>query len=285
RRATGVLGAGFVDTPNQRLVLRTEGQALDAAALGAAVVARGTAAPVRLRDVAKVVEGAEPRFGDALIQGRPGVLLTLSSQYGSNTLEVTRRGERALAELRPLFEAKGVAVYPRLHRPASFIERALANLRTSVLLGAALVLAVLFVFLGHLRSTLISVAAIPLSLLGAVLVLEQFGVTLNTMTLGGIAIAIGEVLDDAIIGVENIARRLRENALRAEPEPAYQVVRAAALEVRGPVVYATWVVALVFAPLLTLSGLAGKFFAPLGLAYLLAVLASLLVALTVTPAL
>jgi CzcA family heavy metal efflux pump len=285
RRATGVLGAGFVDTPNQRLVLRTEGQALDAAGLGATVVAHGDAAPVRLRDVATVVEGAAPRSGDALIQGRPGVLLTMSSQYGSNTLEVTRRLERALAELRPLLDQNGVELFARLHRPATFIEHALGNLRSSALVGAALVTAVLFLFLGHLRTTLISVAAIPLSLLIAVLVLERFGVALNTMTLGGIAIAIGEVVDDAIIGVENIARRLRENRRRADPLPAHRVVHAAALEVRGPVVYATFVVALVFAPLLTLSGLAGKFFAPLGLAYLLAVLASLVVALTLTPAL
>ena len=285
RRATGVLGAGFVDTPNQRLVLRTEGQALDAASLGATVVARGDAAPVRLRDVASVVEGAAPRFGDALIQGRPGVLLTLSSQYGSNTLEVTRAIERALAELRPVLDQNGVELFARLHRPATFIEHALQNLRSSVLFGAALVVAVLFVFLGRLRTTLISVAAIPLSLLSAVLVLERLGIALNTMTLGGIAIAIGEVVDDAIIGVENIARRLRENRRRAEPLPALRVVHDAAVEVRGPVVYATLVVALVFVPLLTLSGLAGRFFAPLGFAYLLAVMASLVVALTLTPAL
>ena len=235
-------------------MLRTEGQALDAASLGATVVARGDAAPVRLRDVASVVEGAAPRFGDALIQGRPGVLLTLSSQYGSNTLEVTRAIERALAELRPVLDQNGVELFARLHRPATFIEHALQNLRSSVLFGAALVVAVLFVFLGRLRTTLISVAAIPLSLLSAVLVLERLGIALNTMTLGGIAIAIGEVVDDAIIGVENIARRLRENRRRAEPLPALRVVHDAAVEVRGPVVYATLVVALVFVPLLTLSG-------------------------------
>jgi CzcA family heavy metal efflux pump len=285
RRATGVFGAGFVDTPNQRIVLRTEGQALDPAALGAVVVAAGSVAPVRLRDVARVAEGAAPRFGDSLIQGRAGVLLSLSSQYGSNTLDVTRDLERALAELGPVLDQKGVQLYPRLHRPASFIEHALRNLRTSVLFGGVLIVAVLFAFLGDLRTTLISLAAIPLSLLGAVIVLERFSIALDTMTLGGIAIAIGEVVDDAIIGIENITRRLRENQQRADPLSAYRVVHAAAVEVRGPVVYATFVVALVFVPLLTLSGLAGKFFAPLGLAYLLAVMASLIVAVTVTPAL
>jgi len=285
RRATGVLGAGFVDTPNQRIVLQTEGQALDPAALGEVVVARARGGPVRLRDVARVVEGAAPRSGDAIIQGRAGVLLTLSSQRGANTLEVTRDLERALAELRPVLDRKGVELFAALHRPASFIEHALGNLRTSVLWGGALVVAVLVPFLGDLRTTLIALAAIPLSLLGAVLVLERFGIAVDTMTLGGIAIAIGEVVDDAIIGIENIARRLRENRRLAEPLPTHRVVHAAAIEVRGPVVHATFVVGLVFVPLLTLSGLAGKFFAPLGVAYLLAVMAWLFVALTVTPAL
>jgi CzcA family heavy metal efflux pump len=285
RRATGLLGAGFIDTQNQRIVLRSEGQALDAAALGAALVRRAGAAPIRLRDVARVHEGAAPRFGDALIQGRPGVLLSLSSQYGSNTLDVTRRLERALAELRPLLDERRVELFPRLHRPATFIEHALHNLRISILLGAVLVTAVLFVFLGQLRTTLVSITAIPLSLLVAVIVLERSSITLNTMTLGGIAIAIGEVVDDAIIGVENIVRRLRENTASPTPRPVDQVVHAASLEVRGPVVYATSIVALVFLPLLSLSGIAGKFFGPLAVAYLLAIVASLGVALTVTPAL
>lgn len=285
RRATGVVGAGFVDTPNQRVALVSEGQTLDAQALGLVVVAGSVGAPVRLRDVASVLEGAAPRFGDAIIQGRPGVLLTISSQYGANTLAVTQRLERALDELAPLFREQSIQVFPRLHRPASFIESALGNLRFSLLLGAALIVTVLIPFLGHLRTTLISAAAIPLSLLGAVLVLERLGITLNTMTLGGLAIAIGEVVDDAIIDVENILHRLRDNRRLATPRSAHQVVLDASVEVRGAVVYASFVVALVFLPLLTLSGLTGKFFAPLGAAYLLAVMVSLTVALMVTPAL
>ncbi len=285
RRATGVIGAGFVDTPNQRVVLESHGQALDAETLGGVAIASAATGPVRLRDVADVVEAAAPRFGDAIIQGRAGVLLTLSSQYGSNTLEVTRGLDRALRDLEPLFAARGIDLYPRLHRPASFIEHALGNLRFSLVLGAALVVSVLFVFLGHVRTALISLTAIPLSLLGAVLVMERLGITINTMTLGGLAIALGEVVDDAVIDVENIVRRLRENGARAVPRPPLRVVLDASLEVRGVVVYATSVVALIFLPLLTLSGLAGSFFAPLGLAYLLAVGGSLAVALTVTPAL
>lgn len=284
-RATGIVGAGFIDTPNQRIVLRSDGQSLDAEALGQVALGVAGVSPVLLRDVATVVEAAAPRFGDATIQGRPGVLLTISSQYGSNTLEVTHGLERALDELAPLLAERSVELFPRLHRPATFIDHALRNLRFSLLLGAALVIAVLFLFLGHLRTTLISITAIPLSLLGAVLVLERFGITLNTMTLGGLAIALGEVVDDAIIDVENIVRRLRENRRLDEPRPAHRVVLDASLEVRAAVVYATLVVALVFLPLLTLSGLAGEFFAPLGLAYLLAAMASLSVALTLTPAL
>lgn len=286
RGATGVRGAGFIETANQRIVLQTEGQSLTAAALGGIVVAGGgNAAPVRLGDVATVAEGAEPKFGDALIMGRPGVLLTVGNQYGSNTLEVTRAVEAALEDLKPLLAREGVTLFARLHRPASFIEASLANIRQSLLLGAALVAIVLFLFLGHVRTALISLSAIPLSLLAAVIVMDRCGVSLNTITLGGLAIAIGEVVDDAIIDVENIVRRLRENQTLARPRALPAVILSASLEVRSAVVYATFIVALVFLPVLTLTGLQGSFFAPLAKAYILAILASLAVALTVTPAL
>ncbi|HUL53026.1 MAG TPA: efflux RND transporter permease subunit [Opitutaceae bacterium] len=284
--ASGVRGAGFIETANQRVVLQTEGQALSPAALGGIVVATSAAgAPVRLRDVATVVEGPEPKFGDALIMGRPGVLLTMGNQYRTNTKEVTTALEAALADLQPVLDRAGITLYPRLHRPATFIENALANIRHSLLLGAALVTIVLFIFLGHLRSALISLAAIPLSLLTAVIVLDRLGVTLNTITLGGLAIAIGSVVDDAIIDVENIIRRLRLNRALPRPRPAASVILDASLEVRKAIVYATFIVALVFLPVLTLTGLQGSFFAPLAKSYILAILASLVVALTVTPAL
>ncbi|HYB13362.1 MAG TPA: efflux RND transporter permease subunit, partial [Myxococcota bacterium] len=285
RASTGVLGAGFIDTPNQRVVLETQGQALEPYALGQVEVARRGAAVVRLRDVARVVEAGAPKFGDALIQGRPGVLLTMLSQHGANTLEVTQAAERALLELRPVLDRAGVTLYPSLHRPATFIETALHNLRSSLLLGALLVAIVLFAFLGHGRTALISLSAIPLSLLSAVMILNALGQTLNTMTLGGLAIAIGEVVDDAIIDVENIFRRLRENEERGRPRSALRVVLEASLEVRRAIVFATLVVVTVFLPVLALTGLQGSFFAPLSLAYIAAVLTSLVVALTVTPAL
>lgn len=283
--ATGVLGAGFVDTGGQRIVLQTEGQALMPEALAAAVIEMRDGVPIRLGDVARVVEGGEPKYGDTLVQGGPGVLITMSSQYGANTLEVTHALEAALDELAPVFEKEGITVYPRLHRPATFIEAALRNIRHSLLLGGVLVAAVLFLFLGHVRTALISLTAIPLSLLGAVIGLDALGVTLNTITIGGLAIALGEVVDDAIIDVENIFRRLRENQTAGSPRPALRVVLDASLEVRNAVVFATFVVVLVFLPVLALTGLQGSFFSPLALSYILAILTSLLVALTVTPAL
>ncbi len=286
RLASGVRGAGFIDTPNQRIILQTEGQTLTIAALGNIVVAAGAGGgPVRLRDVATVAEGAEPKFGDALIMGRPGVLLTMLSQYGSNTMDVTRDLEAALGNLKPLLATEGITLYPALHRPATFIESSLRNISHSLLLGAGLVALVLFLFLGNARTALISLTAIPLSLFAAITVLDRLGVTLNTITLGGLAIALGEVVDDSIIDVENILRRLRENRARAQPRPALTVILAASIEVRKAVVYATFIVALVFLPVLTLTGLQGSFFAPLAQSYILAIMTSLLVALTVTPAL
>lgn len=287
RVATGVMGAGFIETENQRVTIQTEGQSLTPELLGQVVIVGATTngTPVRLKDVASVREGSEPKYGDTLIMGEPGVLLTMSSQYGANTLEVTRDLEAALDEMKPVFAKQGIQLYPRLHRPATFIEVALKNIRHSLLLGGLLVAVVLFLFLGHFRTAFISVTAIPLSLLAAIVLLDKFGVTLNTITLGGLAIAIGEVVDDAIIDVENIFRRLKENQLLAAPRPAFRVVLDASLEVRTAVVYATFIVALVFLPVLTLTGLQGSFFAPLALSYILAIMASLAVALTLTPAL
>jgi len=286
RLASGVRGAGFIENANQRILIQTEGQATTAASLGnIVVVATPGGAPVRLSDIATVAEGAQPKFGDALIQGRPGVLLTLLSQYGANTMEATEALEAALDELKPVLMREGITLYPHLHRPASFITASLANIRHSLLVGAALVAVVLFLFLGHLRTAFISLTAIPLSLLAAIVVLDRLGVSLNTITLGGLAIALGEVVDDAIIDVENILRRLRENQLLASPRPVLGVIFDASLEVRSAVVFATFVVALVFLPVLTLTGLHGSFFAPLAFSYILAILASLAVALTVTPAL
>lgn len=285
RQATGVRGAGFVETPAQRIVVHTRGQSLTPGELGEAVLSQHRGVPVRLKDVADVTEGAEPKIGDAAINGAGGVLLLVSSQYGSNTLDVTAAVEAALGQVRPAIKDAEITLHPALFRPATFIQTAIHNVDTSLLFGGLLVAIVLFIFLFNVRTAFTSLTAIPLSLLIAVIVLARLGISLNTLTLGGLAIAIGEVVDDSIIDVENIFRRLRENAGAPSPRSAFRVVLEASLEVRGAVVYATFVVVLVFLPVLSLSGIQGRLFAPLGEAYVFAILASLAVALTLTPAL
>jgi len=285
RRATGVRGAGFVDTPNQRVLLRTEGQSLWPQDIARTVLRREAAGVVTLGDVATVSDAPEPPIGGASVQGKEGVVLNVAEQYGADTVAVSKAVEAALAGLRPSLEAEGITLHTGLFRPAKFIGTATSNVRSSLLLGGALVVAVLFLFLFDLRTAAISCTAIPLSLLAGTLVLGHLGYTLNTMTLGGLAIAIGEVVDDAVIGVENAVRRLRENRRLARPRPEARVILDAAFEVRTAVVYATFAVLLVFLPIVALPGIGGRLFAPLGLAYILAVLSSLGVALTVTPAL
>jgi CzcA family heavy metal efflux pump len=292
RSATGVRGGGFIETANQRVLIESQGQVLTPQALGAAVLPMAGGPPLKLSDFANIKEGAAPKFGDTLIMGKPGVMLGLSSQYGANTLEVTRAVEAEIAALRPSLAARGVRLYADLHRPANFIENALRGVRGDVLVGAALIALLLFLFLRDLRSVVVAFASIPLALLSAVIVVNALGWTINTMTLGGLAVALGVVVDDAIIDVENIVRRLRSaraagalhDAGTAAVADARDVIHAASLEVRAPVVYATFVVVLVLAPMLLLSGLQGSFFAPLAASFIFATLASLVVALTVTPA-
>ena len=284
RRSTGVRGAGFVDTRNQRIVFQTEGQSLKPDAIARTVLLSRGAASVTLGNVADVIDAPEPPIGGAAVQGKPGVIPNVAEQYAADTLHVTENVEAALEELRPGLEADGITLHTDLFRPSNFINVATRNVRDSLVLGGILVIVVLFLFLFDLRTAAISCTAIPLSLLAATLVLERMGVSLNTMTLGGLAIAIGVVIDDAVIDVENIVRRLRENSRSSEPRPPARVVLDATLEVRSAVVYATFAVILVVLPVMTLSGTVGQLFAPLGLAYTVAVLASLVVALTVTPA-
>ncbi len=285
QKATAISGAGFIENRNQRLILQSEGQSLTPAQIAATVLVRQNGANITLGQVAHVVEGEAPPFGAATVEGKTGVVLNVDGQYGSNTAEVTVRVEKALGELNPALQRQGIVMRTDLFRPANFINTAVHNVRDSLLLGAVFVVIVLFLFLFDLRTAAISCTAIPLSLLVAVTVMEHMGFSLNTLTLAGLAIAIGEVVDDAVIDVENILRRLRENAASGHPRSIFTVVLDASIEVRSAVVYATFVVILVFIPILTLSGVAGRLFAPLGIAYILSVLASLVVALTVTPAL
>ncbi|HUL67483.1 MAG TPA: efflux RND transporter permease subunit [Burkholderiaceae bacterium] len=285
RRTSGQPAAGYIETANQRIGISLVPPPANVDSLAQAVVGEHASRIVRVGDVARVVQGGAPRINAAQIDGKPGVFMLVQGQLGANTRDVTQSLEASLAKLKPLIERQGAQLHPALFRPADFIDTAVGNVNRDVLAGAALVVVVLFAFLYNVRTAVVSAVAIPLSLLTAVLVLQRLGFTLNIMVLGGLAIALGEVVDDAIIDCENIYRRLRENRTLSEPRPAARVVYEASLEVRSSVVYATFIVALVFMPLLTLGGVAGKLFAPLGLAYVIAILASLVVALTVTPAL
>lgn len=285
RQATGVRGAGFIDTANQRILIQPDGQMLTPDEIARTVVTAQGSGRVTLGEVADVVQAPEPPTGAATIGGRPGVVIDISNQYGSNTLAVTRRLDAALHDLKPALAAQHITLHPALFRPATFVQTAIRNVESSLLLGSILVAVVLFLFLFDLRTAAISCLAIPLSLLAGTLVLDAFGGGLNTLTLGGLAIAIGEVVDDAVIGVENIVRRLRDNESAEQPRSRANVVFDAVFEVRSAVVYATFAVILVFAPVVALPGLAGSLFGPLAIAYIAAVLASLVVALTLTPAL
>jgi CzcA family heavy metal efflux pump len=285
QQATGVRGAGFIEDPNQRLILITEGQLLTPDLLAGAVVRERNGAVLRIGDLGRVVEGSEPAVGAAAVEGTPGIIVVVSGQLGANTRVVTVAVERGLDELGPAIRAAGLTLHPALFRPANFIDVALHNVTTSLVIGGVLVMAVLLLFLFDVGVAGVALTAIPLSLLAAIIVLDWFGFTVNTLTLGGLAIAVGTVVDDAIIDVENIARRLRENRALPDPLPTAQVVLVASLEVRHSVVYATFIVALVFLPIMGMTGVQGALFRPLAIAHTLAILASLAVALTVTPAL
>jgi CzcA family heavy metal efflux pump len=284
QRANQNAGAGFLDTAGQTMVIQGEGRVHSLEDLENAVVGVKGNLPVHIKQVASVRFGPGYKFGDASTFGRPSVIIIVLKQPWANTLATTRDVEAALDGLRHALPPD-VVMDPEIFRQATFIERAISNINWAMFQGGLLVVLVLMLFLFSWRTGLISLTAIPLSLLVAIVVLRWLGGTINTMTLGGLAIAIGELVDDAIIDVENVYRRLRENGLKATPDPAISVIYQASCEVRSSVVFATVIVALVFLPIFSLSGLAGRIFAPLGYAYIISILASLLVALTVTPAL
>ncbi|MDP2903894.1 MAG: efflux RND transporter permease subunit, partial [Methylovulum sp.] len=283
-------GGGFIENENQRFTLQVTGQAATPEQFAKTLVPLPypdiqPARSITLGEVATLKYAPEPPIGAAQIMGKPGIVMMVIGQYGANTLTVSRQLEQALKDFEPVFNHEAISFYPHLFRPADYIERSLSSLSGHLLIGGLFVLIILYLFLYNLRTAFISALAIPVSLSGAVIMLLETGTQLNIMVLGGLAIALGEVVDDAIIDTENIFRRLRENRLAAVPLPIAEVIYSASLEVRSSVVYASFIVALVFVPLLTLGGVAGRLFAPLGYSYILAILVSLLVALTLTPAL
>jgi CzcA family heavy metal efflux pump len=273
---------GFLRTEEEEFLIRGIGRIKNIDDLKKTVIATRNGVPVVLSQVATVKVAAAFKTGDAIVNGKSGVILSVTKQPWANTLTTTVLVEKALDSLKPNMPKDLQVVYT--FRQADFIETAIHNMLEALGLGAVLVVIVLFLFLQNWRTVAISLMAIPLSLLAAVISLKLQGGTINTMTLGGLAIAIGEVVDDAIIDVENVYRRLRENKLRPEPRPIMTVVFEASREIRGSVFYATFIVALVFLPIFSLTGLEGKIFSPLGYSYIVAIVASLFVALTVTPA-
>ncbi len=274
---------GFVDQHAREYLIRNLGRTTRLEDLRNLPVAYRDHVPVRLHQVAEVDYAARVKRGDAGYMGNPAVILSVQKQPSADSLKLTEEVEASLKALRKeLPEGVEVSV---LFRQADFIETSVDNVQTVLLEAMVVVAIVLFAFLLNWRTTVISLTAIPISILITVIVFQQFGLTINTMTLGGLAIAIGELVDDAVVDVENVFRRLRENAVKAVPLPVLQVIASASQEVRSGIIYATAIIILVFIPLFALSGIEGRLFAPLGVAYIVSILASLITSITVTPVL
>lgn len=277
---------GVYMAQGQEYVIRGLGRVQSVDDIGKTVVAVKGGIPVLLSQVADVRIGAAPKYGDASVNAKPAVVLAVQKQPGANTLELTRRMEDELVEMQRTLP-RGMKVHSDLFKQADFISVAIENVIHALRDGAVFVVIILFLFLWNLRATAISIVAIPLSLVVAIFAMKMLGITINTMTLGGMAIAIGALVDDAIIDVENVFRRLKENHHLAEGErrPVLTVIYEASKEIRSSIVNATLIIIVVFLPLFFLSGVEGRLLRPLGFAYVVSILASLFVAVTVTPVL
>ena len=284
RRSNLNTTGNFFDRNGSEVLIRNLGRLRSVADIENIVVGYRAQSPIRVADVGRVEFGARFKRGDGSVNGRPAVILSIEKQPGAATVGLTEAVEKALVELKPSLP-KDVRVNTRLFKQSEFIESSIANVEEALRDGAILVVIVLFAFLLNVRTTFISLVAIPLSLLVTALVFRAAGISINTMTLGGLAIAIGELVDDAIVDVENVYRRLRENRQLPQPQPVLKVIYRASSEVRNSIVYATIIVVLVFLPLFALEGMEGRIFAPLGIAYITSIVASLFVSLTVTPVL
>jgi HME family heavy-metal exporter len=277
-------GGGFVDQYDQEYLIRNVAKTTRIEDLRALSVGDGAGGPVRLSQVANVDFAAAFRRGDAGYDGRPGVVISVQKQPDASTVAVTAGVEAALAEINGGLPA-GIQATRVQFRQADFIDASIGTLTTVLIEAAIVVAAVLFLFLLNVRTTAISLISIPVSMLVTALVFQIFGLSINTMTLGGIAIAIGELVDDAVVDVENVYRRLRENVAAAVPQPALAVIAHATGEVRSGIVYATAIIVLVFLPLFFLGGVEGRLFQPLGVAYIVSILASFMTSITLTPVL
>jgi HME family heavy-metal exporter len=277
-------GGGFVDQQSREYLIRNVGVTRRLEDLRDTVVAYRQDQPVLLHQLATVDFTARVKRGDAGYRGKPAVILSVQKQPGADTVALTNQIESALGVIQKTLPV-GISATNVQFRQATFIEASIGSLKRALVEAAVVVALVLLVFLMNVRATLISLTAIPLSFLITLIVFEALGLTINTMTLGGLAIAIGELVDDAVVDVENILRRLNENSLRPDPRPVLNVIADASQEVRSGVLYATIVIVLVFVPLFAMSGLEGRLFTPLGIAYVVSILGSLLVSITLTPVL
>jgi CzcA family heavy metal efflux pump len=275
---------GFFDRYGSEVLIRTTGRAHTVEDLQNTVITNREGMPVLLSQVAQVREGAATKRGDAGINGKAAVILTVEKQPGANTVDLTDEVVKACEELKSALPPD-VTINPAIFQQKNFITNSIGNVEEALKYGFILVVIVLFLFLLNFRTTVITLTAIPLSMLITALVFKGFGISINTLTLGGLAIAIGELVDDAIVDVENVFRRLRENSKSSQPLPIFKVIYEASSEVRNSIVYATIIVVLVFIPLFYLQGIEGRIFMPLGIAYITSIVASLFVSLTVTPAL
>ncbi|MEZ0487571.1 efflux RND transporter permease subunit [Fibrella aquatica] len=275
---------GFFDRYGSEVLIRNVGRVQSLSDLSATVVANRNGLPVLLSQIAEVKSGGAIKRGDASVNGKPAVVLTVEKQPGASTVDLTKKVEAALAELQKTLPGD-VKINPNLFQQRHFIETSLQNVEDALRDGFILVVIVLFLFLLNFRTTIITLTAIPLSLVVSAIIFKAFDISINTLTLGGLAIAIGELVDDAIVDVENVFRRLRENRQLDVPKPTLEVIYRASAEVRNSIVYATIIVVLVFIPLFYMQGIEGRIFAPLGIAYITSIVASLVVSLTVTPAL
>ncbi len=273
---------GFLEAQGREYLIRQIGRTSRIEDLRNLVVSGTNGQRVLLGQVADVAVAPAIKRGDAGYNGKPAVILSVQKQPSADSVSLTQEVESAMADLAKSRPA-GVDAPRFLFRQADFIERSVGNVEEALRDGAILVALVLFVFLLNVRTTLISLTAIPVSLLATALVFRYFGLSINTMTLGGLAIAIGELVDDAVVGVENVLRRLRLNREREHPHPVAEVIAKATLEVRSAIVYATVIIVLVFVPLFVLPGIEGRLFTPLGVAYIVSILASMIVSVTLTP--
>lgn len=278
------MSGGFIDLGNREYLIRHVGRTQGLDDVRQLAVSMRDGLPIRLDQVATVSFSAAVKRGDAGFNGMPAVIINVQKQPGADTVQLTRAVEHALLEMQPGLP-QGLAAPQVLFRQADFITASVDNVTEALRDGTVMVVFILFVFLLSVRTTIISLLAIPLSLAVTMLVFKWLGLSINVMTLGGLAIAIGELVDDSVVDVENILRRLKQNVQRVAPEPVLKVIWQASVEVRSGIVYATAIVILVFLPLFSLPGIEGRLFAPLGVAYIVAILASLLISMTLTPVL